>query len=77
MASQLPVAVVYRVLGASPSSVDARRASARGRWPARPGHLDQRFRPGGLVCQVLDASPFAGEAIASSGLGWVANTASG
>jgi hypothetical protein len=60
MASQLPVAVVCRVLGAPRSSIYARR------------HAHQRARPGpatsisdcdlvGLIRQVLDASPFAGE----------------
>jgi hypothetical protein len=60
MASQLPVAVVCRVLGAPRSTVDARR------------HAQQRARPGpatsisdpdlvGLTRQVLASSPFAGE----------------
>jgi putative transposase len=60
MASQLPVAVVCRVLGAPRSTVYARR------------HAQQRARPGpatsindpdllGLIHQVLASSPFAGE----------------
>src|SRR5512132_2745010 len=60
MESQLPVAVVCRVLGAPRSSVYARR------------HAQQRSRPGpatsisdsdlvGLIRQVLVASPFAAE----------------
>jgi putative transposase len=61
MASQRPVAVVCRVLGAPRSSVYARRVRAGG--GGRPGPAtsisdDQLLR---LIRQVLDASPFAGE----------------
>ena len=61
MESQLPVAVVCRVLGAPRSTVYARRGRAG--MPLRPGPAtsisdDQLV---GLIRQVLVASPFAGE----------------
>jgi transposase-like protein len=77
MASQVPVAVVCRVLGAPRSTVYARRvqAGAGGRpgpatWISDPDLVE-------LIRQVLDGSPFAGEATARSGLGWVASMACG
>jgi transposase InsO family protein len=61
MASQLPVAVVCRVLGAPRSTVYARRAQAGA--GGRPGPATSISDPDlvGLIRQVLDASPFAGE----------------
>jgi putative transposase len=61
MEHQLPVAVVCRVLGASRSSIYARRASASA--SGRPGPATSISDPDlvGLIRQVLDASPFAGE----------------
>jgi hypothetical protein len=62
MASQLPVAVVCRVLGAPRSSVYARRAQAA--VPGRPSGPATSISDSdllGLIRQVLDASPFAGE----------------
>ena len=60
MASQLPVAVVCRVLGAPRSTVYARRQS---KLPARPGPAtsigDHDLLQ--LIHRVLMASPFAGE----------------
>jgi transposase-like protein len=75
MASQLPVAVVCRVLGASRSSIYARRASASA--SGRPGPATSISDPDlvGLIRQVLDASPFAGEGTARSGPGSVASVA--
>ena len=76
MDRKLPVAAVCRVLGAPRSTGYARRA-----------HTDPLVRPGpatsindtdlvGLIGQVLVASPFAGEATASSGPGCAASTRS-
>jgi putative transposase len=61
MASQLPVAVVCRVLGAPRSSIYARRAQADTR--GRPGPATSISGPDlvELIRQVLVASPFAGE----------------
>jgi putative transposase len=61
MAHQLPVAVVCRVLGASRSTVYARRGRAAG--SARPGPTTSISDPDllGLIRRVLVASPFAGE----------------
>ena len=61
MASQLPVAVVCRVLDAPRSTVSARRA--RTDPPVRPGPATSISDPDllGLIRQVLVASPFAGE----------------
>jgi len=61
MASQLPVAVVCRVLGASRSSVYARRASASASGRPGPATSISDCDLVGLIRQVLDASPFAGE----------------
>jgi HTH-like domain len=61
MASQLPVAVVCRVLGAPRSSVYARRASAGVRGRPGPATSIRDCDLVELIRQVLDASPFAGE----------------
>jgi putative transposase len=61
MASQLPVAVVCRVLGASRSSIYARRASAGASGRPGPATSISDCDLVGLIRQVLDASPFAGE----------------
>jgi putative transposase len=60
MASQLPVAVVCRVLGAPRSTVYARRLAT---MPARPGPATSISDPDlvELIRRVLVASPFAGE----------------
>ena len=60
MASQLPVAVVCRVLGAPRSTVYARRQAT---MPARPGPATSISDPDlvELIRRVLVASPFAGE----------------
>jgi HTH-like domain len=61
MASQLPVAVVCRVLGAPRSSLYARRAAAgAGGRPGPATSISDRDLVE-LIRQVLDASPFAGE----------------
>ena len=77
MASQLPVAVVCRVLGAPRSSIYARRAQAGA--GGRPGPATSISDPDlvGLIRQVLASSPFAGEAPARSGPACAANMASG
>jgi hypothetical protein len=61
MEHQLPVAVVCRVLGASRSSIYARRAQAGA--GGRPGPATSISDPDlvELIHQVLDASPLAGE----------------
>jgi hypothetical protein len=61
MASQLPLAVVCRVLGAPRSTVYARRLGPPG--GGRPGPATSISDPDliELIRQVLDASPFAGE----------------
>ena len=61
MASQLPVAVVCRVLGAPRSSLYARRAAASGRGRPGPATSISDRDLVELIRQVLDASPFAGE----------------
>jgi len=61
MASQLPVAVVCRVLGAPRSSIYARRASASARGRPGPATSISDHDLVELIRQVLDASPFAGE----------------
>ena len=61
MEHQLPLAVVCRVLGAPRSSVYARRGPSWWLWPAGPGHLDQRPRPGRADPPGPGGSPFAGE----------------
>jgi hypothetical protein len=75
MASQLPVAVVCRVLGAPRSSVSARRASASARGRPGPAASISDRDLVELIRQVLDASPLAGAGIARSGPGSVASTA--
>jgi putative transposase len=61
MAHQLPVAVVCRVLGAPRSSIYARRGRSTGTpRPGPTGPISDRDLLG-LIRQVLDASPFAGE----------------
>jgi putative transposase len=61
MASQLPVAVVCRVLGAPRSSLYTRRACAGA--GGRPGPATSISDPDlvELIRQILDASPFTGE----------------
>jgi transposase InsO family protein len=61
MESQLPVAMVCRVLGAPRSTLYARRGHASG--SVRPGPATSISDPDllGLIRQVLVASPFAGE----------------
>ena len=61
MASQRPVAVVCRVLGAPRSSLSARRAAAdAGGRPGPATSISDRDLVE-LIRQVLDAAPFAGE----------------
>jgi hypothetical protein len=61
MASQRPVAVVCRVLGAPRSSLYARRAAAgAGGRPGPATSISDRDLVE-LIRQVLDAAPFAGE----------------
>jgi hypothetical protein len=76
MASQLPMAVVCRVLGAPRSSSYARRASAGARGRPGPATSISDRDLIEVIRQVLDASPFAGEGIARSGPGSVASTRS-
>jgi putative transposase len=61
MASQLPVAVVCRVLGAPRSSLYARRASASAGGRSGPATSISDRDLVELIRQVLDAAPFAGE----------------
>jgi transposase InsO family protein len=61
MEHQLPVAVVCRVLGAPRSSVYARRVQADARGRPGPATSISDTDLVGLIRQVLDASPFAGE----------------
>jgi hypothetical protein len=61
MASQLPVAVGCRVLGAPRSSLYARRASASAGGRSGPATSISDRDLVELIRQVLDASPFAGE----------------
>ena len=61
MESQLPVAVVCRVLGAPRSSVYARRAQAGAGGRPGPATSISDHDVVELIRQVLDASPFAGE----------------
>jgi putative transposase len=61
MESQLPVAVVCRVLSAPRSSVYARRAQAGARGRPGPATSISDHDLVELIRQVLDASPFAGE----------------
>jgi hypothetical protein len=67
MASQLPVAVVCRVLRAPRASIYARRAaaSASGRPGPATSISDRNLVE--LIRQVLDASPSPGRVIARSG----------
>jgi putative transposase len=60
MEHQLPVAMICRVLGASRSTVYARRQS---KMPGRPGPATSISDPDlvRLIGQVLASSPFAGE----------------
>jgi hypothetical protein len=76
MESQLPVAVVCRVLGAPRSSIYARRASASASGRPGPATSISDHDLVELIRQVLRASPFAGEVIARSVPASVASTRS-